>query len=141
MRASLRAMGARRTFGASIGEALQELEPALAPPAIVRWGRVRGSVCVPSRRPRAHATGRRALSLLLRGHMWAHLRKPTAGRSQRVGLVKRRGVRAVHGAAGRGRPSVSRLPEGWVHTGLAGARPADATHSLTHNFRNHPPGA
>ena len=141
VRASQRAMGARRTFGASIDEALQELEPALAPPAIVRWGRVRGSVCVPSRRPRAHATGRRALSLLLRGHMWAHLRKPTAGRSQRVGLVKRRGVRAVHGAAGRGRPSVSRLPEGWVHTGLAGARPADATHSLTHNFRNHPPGA
>ena len=112
VRASLRAMGARRTFGASIGDALQELEPALAPPAIDRWGRVRGSVCVPSRRPRAHATGRRALSLLLRGQMWAHLRKPTAGRSQRVGLVKRRGVRAVHGAAGRGRPSVSRLPEG-----------------------------
>ena len=36
VRVSLRAMGARRTFGASIGEALQELEPALAPPAIVR---------------------------------------------------------------------------------------------------------
>ena len=36
MRASLGVMGARRTFGASIGEALQELEPALAPPAIVR---------------------------------------------------------------------------------------------------------
>jgi hypothetical protein len=96
VRDSQRAMGARRTFGASIGEALQGLEPALAPPAIERWCGVRGCVCVPSRRPRAHATGRRALSLLLRGHMWAHLRKPPAGRSQRVGLVKRRGVRAVH---------------------------------------------
>jgi hypothetical protein len=101
---------------------------------------VRGCLCVPSRCPRAHVTGRRALSLLLRGHMWAHLRKPTAGRSQRVGLVKRRGVRAVQGA-GQEAPSVRRLPEGWVHTGSAGARPADATHSLTHNFRNHPPGA
>ena len=45
MRASHGAMGARRTFGASIGEALQELEPALAPPAIVRWVGS-GVVCV-----------------------------------------------------------------------------------------------
>ena len=105
---------------------------------------VRG--CVPSRCPRAHVTGRRALSLLLRGHMWAHLRKPTAGRSQRVGLVKRRGSGRGGGAAGRrgggaaGRreaPSVRGLPEGLVHTGLV----QWAAHSLTHNLRSHPPGA
>lgn len=38
----------------------------------------------------------RTLPFAARAYMWAHLRKPPAGRSQRVGLVKRRGVRAVH---------------------------------------------
>ena len=70
---------------------------------------------MPRRHPRALVTGRRALSLLLCGQMWALLRKPAAGRSQRAGLVKRRGW----GCTGRGRcAGVRGFPEGLVHTGL-----------------------
>ena len=73
----------------------------------------------------------------------AHFRKPPAGRSQRVGLVKRHGVRAVHGAEGRGwRQASGGSQRDWcTREAPDGRGPRTSSHSLTHNFRNHPPGA
>ena len=73
----------------------------------------------------------------------AHFRKPPAGRSQRVGLVKRHGVRAVHGAEGRGwRQASGGSQRDWcTREAPDGRGPRTQSHSLTHNFRNHPPGA
>ena len=104
--ASQRTSGGRR-------DALQTPQPAVVPPVMytgVGSGRLVGVGVVvrfvrwwdvPRRHPRALVTGRRALSLLLCGQMWALLRKPAAGRSQRAGLVKRRGWGCGAGAVRR----------------------------------------
>ena len=70
----------------------------------------------------------------------AHFRKPPAGRSQRVGLVKRHGMRAVQRVGAR--QASGGFQRDWcTREAPDGRGPRTSSHSLTHNFRNHPPGA